>query len=56
MKLAQKILLINLLLTLFVVVFSTPTFAATLKLSPETGNFAVGQEFDVNIMLDTISE
>lgn len=56
MKLAHKLFLTNLIFLGLVFVFATNTLAATLMLSPETGNFAIGDEFDVNIMLDTVGE
>lgn len=55
-KFARLSLSLFFLLSVFFILSTTNINAATLSVSPPTGNFSTNQQFDVNIILNTESE
>jgi hypothetical protein len=53
---AQYLLYFPSVFSLLLFVYATNIDAASLQVSPATGNFTLNQEFDVNIILDTENE
>src|SRR3990167_10943451 len=53
---AHNLLFLSFIFVLLTIVTTAQVNAASLNLTPATGNFAVNQEFDVNIQLNTENE